>query len=101
VGSGAITHNLDAYRGASIDEPVPSWVSAFAEWIHGRIEAGERELLLDYRTEAPFAVRNHPSEEHLLPLYVAMGAAGSAPKGQRIHGSYQYGVLAMDMYAFS
>lgn len=101
VGSGAITHNLYAYRGAAIDEPVPSWVSAFGEWIHGRVEAGERELLLDYRTEAPFAVRNHPSEEHLLPLYVAMGAAGSAPKGQRIHGSYQYGVLAMDMYAFS
>jgi 4,5-DOPA dioxygenase extradiol len=101
IGSGAMTHNLYAYRGSSIDEPVPQWVSQFGEWMQAGLEAGSREALLDYRNRAPFAVRNHPTYEHLLPLYVAMGAAGETPKAQRLHGSYQYGVLAMDMYAFS
>jgi len=56
---------------------------------------------LDYRAQAPFAARNHPTEEHLMPLFVAMGAAGEAPSVERLHASYQYRVLAMDMYAFS
>lgn len=101
VGSGAMTHNLQAYRGSSMDQPVPSWVSQFGEWMRAELEAGEREALLDYRARAPFAVRSHPTEEHLLPLFVALGAAGDAPKARRLHASYQYGVLAMDMYAFS
>jgi 4,5-DOPA dioxygenase extradiol len=101
IGSGSLTHNLYAFRGASIDAEVPSWVSEFDEWMRARLESNQRELLLDYRAQAPFAVRNHPTEEHLLPLFVAMGAAGNVPKAERLHSSYEYGVLAMDMYAFS
>ena len=101
IGSGSLTHNLYAYRGASIDAEVPSWVSDFSEWMHTRLRTNQRESLLDYRAQAPFALRNHPTEEHLLPLFVAMGAAGDAPRAQRLHASYEYGVLAMDMYALS
>lgn len=101
IGSGALTHNLYAFRGASIGADVPSWVSDFAEWMHDRLQTSQREALLDYRAQAPFAVRNHPTEEHLLPLFVAMGAAGDAPNAKRLHASYEYGVLAMDVYAFS
>jgi 4,5-DOPA dioxygenase extradiol len=32
---------------------------------------------------------------------VAMGAAGEVARAERIHASYEYGVLAMDVYAFS
>jgi len=101
IGSGSLTHNLYAFRGASADAEVPGWVSEFDEWMHSRLQSNQREALLDYRAQAPFAVRNHPTEEHLLPLFVAMGAAGDTPKAERLHGSYEYGVLAMDMYAFS
>jgi 4,5-DOPA dioxygenase extradiol len=101
VGSGSLTHNLYALRGASIDAEVPSWVSDFSGWMHARLQANQREALLDYRAQAPFAVRNHPTEEHLLPLFVAMGAAGDAPNAQRLHASFEHGVLAMDVYAFS
>ena len=101
IGSGSLTHNLYAFRGASIDAEVPPWVGDFDEWMHLRLQHNQRELLLDYRAQAPFAVRNHPTEEHLLPLFVAMGAAGDAPKTERLHASYEYGVLAMDMYTFS
>lgn len=101
IGSGSLTHNLYSFRGASIDAKVPTWVSDFGGWMHARLQTNQREALLDYRAQAPFAVRNHPTEEHLLPLFVAMGAAGDAPKAERLHASYEYGVLAMDVYAFS
>ncbi len=101
IGSGSLTHNLCSFRGASIDAGVPSWVSDFGDWMHTQLQANRRESLLDYRAQAPFSVRNHPSEEHLLPLFVAMGAAGDTPKAERLHASYEYGALAMDMYAFS
>lgn len=101
IGSGSLTHNLYAVRGASIDADVPSWVSDFAAWMHAQLQANHYQALLDYRAQAPFAVRNHPTEEHLLPLFVAMGAAGDASKAERLHASYEYGALAMDVYAFS
>ena len=101
VGSGSLTHNLYEFRGQGVDAPVPSWVSEFGTWMHAMLQDQQREALLDYRRRAPYAERNHPTEEHLLPLYVAMGAVGAAPNAERIHASYEYGVLAMDVYAFS
>lgn len=101
VGSGSLTHNLYEFRGYSIDAEVPSWVSDFDTWMKIRLENNQQESLLDYRMQAPYAARNHPSEEHLMPLFVAMGAAGEGAKAERLHASYEYGVLAMDMYAFS
>ena len=100
IGSGALTHNLGEFRGQGIDAPVPHWVSEFEAWMKARLEAGERAALLDYRRLAPSGARNHPSEEHLLPLYVAMGAAGPGAKTVQLHSSFEHGVLAMDAYAF-
>ena len=56
--------------------------------------------LLDYRQQAPFATKNHPTEEHLLPLYAALGAAGENARPERLHASATYSVLRMDVYAF-
>ena len=64
-----------------------------------RIETGDREALLAYRDTAPFAAKNHPTEDHILPLFVALGAGGEG-KGRRVHSSYEYGILMMDCYAF-
>jgi 4,5-DOPA dioxygenase extradiol len=100
VGSGSLTHNLYEFRGQGIDAPVPQWVSEFEAWMKARLEDSDRTALLDYRRAAPFAVQNHPTEEHLLPLYVAMGAAGPAAHATQLHASFEHGVLAMDAYAF-
>ena len=101
IGSGSLTHNLSEFRGQGVDAPVPSWVSDFGAWMNTMLDEQQRAALLDYRRQAPYAERNHPTEEHLLPLFVAMGAAGDAAKAERIHASYEYGVLAMDVYAFA
>jgi 4,5-DOPA dioxygenase extradiol len=101
VGSGSLTHNLYEFRGQGIDAPVPQWVSDFENWTRARLEASDRAALLNYRNEAPFAEQNHPTDEHLLPLFVAMGAAGPDARATQLHASYEHGVLAMDAYAFA
>lgn len=101
LGSGSLTHNLYEFRGQGIDAPVPAWVSDFGAWMKTALQGNRRDALLDYRRLAPFAEKNHPSEEHILPLFVAMSAAGDDATATQLHSSYEYGVLAMDMYAFS
>jgi 4,5-DOPA dioxygenase extradiol len=101
VGSGSLTHNLYEFRGQGIDAPVPQWVSDFETWTKGRLEASDRAALLNYRSEAPFAEQNHPTDEHLLPLFVAMGAAGPDARATQLHASFEHSVLAMDAYAFA
>lgn len=101
LASGSLTHNLGEFRGQEIESAVPEWVSSFGEWMKERLDADARDDLLDYRAAAPNAARNHPSDEHLMPLFVAMGAGGEGARVERLHDSYEYGILAMDAYAFS
>ncbi len=79
--------------------PPPAWATDFSRWLHDTLAAGNSEALLDYSRPAPQAARNHPSEEHFLPLLVAAGA-GLTPPGWRRHTSHSYGALMLDAYAF-
>lgn len=100
VGSGSITHNLGALFRHPQGEPVPAWVTEFCDWMAEKIAAGDIESLSSYRTLAPHAAQNHPSDEHLLPLFVALGAAGDSSRSQRLNSVMTYGMLAMDMWLF-
>ncbi len=100
VGSGSATHNLGHYFRSAPGNPTPGWVAAFNDWLADRVAAGDVEALLDYRATAPYAHENHPTEEHFMPLLAALGAAGGAVAGSRVHHSYEHGVLSMDTYAF-
>jgi len=104
IGSGSFTHNLgEAFKllraGTRVAE-VPEWVERFTAWMNQRLAANDVAALLDYRRAAPFAVENHPTDEHLLPLYVAMGAAGANGTARLVHDSAEFGVLAMTMWRF-
>ncbi|MFZ5556136.1 MAG: DODA-type extradiol aromatic ring-opening family dioxygenase [Pseudomonadota bacterium] len=98
LGSGGATHNLREFRGHAAGDPLEDYAAGFARWLAQAVERGDREALANYRALAPHAARNHPTDEHLLPLHVAAGAA--AGPGRRIHASASYGVLAMDAYRF-
>jgi len=100
IGSGSFTHDLSEFRGHGPNDPAPGWVNSFADWFHDALTAHRSDHLLDYRRLAPFATKNHPTEEHLLPLYVALGAAGEDAHVERLHASSTYSVLRMDVYAF-
>jgi 4,5-DOPA dioxygenase extradiol len=102
--SGSLTHNLRLLFGTAqrppLDAPEIPQSAAFRTWFAERGAAGDWAALQDYRRQAPHAVLMHPTDEHLLPLYVAAGAAGVQPAAVRLHGSLTYGCLGMDAYAF-
>ncbi|PVM82126.1 DODA-type extradiol aromatic ring-opening family dioxygenase [Caulobacter endophyticus] len=102
LGSGSFTHDLSQFRHyrQAVGHAEPEWVSAFADWFDLALSQNRTSDLLDYRRLAPFATRNHPTEEHLLPLYVALGAGGADPRVERLHASTTHGVLRMDVYSF-
>lgn len=100
VGSGSITHNLRAIFRHPQGEPAPAWVMEFCDWMAEKIEAGDVGALGAYRTLAPHAAQNHPTDEHLLPLFVALGAAEKAESAQRLNRVMTYGMLAMDAWLF-
>lgn len=101
VASGNITHNLGDFQAAWRDGgQTPAYVREFSDWLADRLAAGDLPALLDYRRQAPGAVRAHPSDEHLLPLYVALGVGGENAGVRRLHAGIDDYVIAMDAYAF-
>jgi len=97
IGSGGFVHNLG--RLAPQGAPEPDWSREFSDWIHDRLVSGDEMALADYRRLAPHAVQAHPTEEHFMPLFVAMGASREAAR--RLHSSATFGSLRMDAYSFS
>lgn len=100
VASGAMTHNLRAFRGQPVDATVPRWVSDFTGWMHTTLTSDRPEAAVAYWEMAPFAAENHPEAEHILPLFVALGTLRPDEPVRRVHDSVEHGVLAMDVYRF-
>lgn len=100
VGSGGATHNLAEFGSYPIDAPPEPYARAFDDWLAASIESGAVEELLDYRDTAPQARRNHPTEDHFLPIFAPLGAAGRAEKGTRLYRRINYGILSMAAFAW-
>ena len=99
--SGNLTHGVRELARGAVDDPPHPWVAEFADWMHDAIGNGRAEDLVNYRANAPHAERNHPTEDHYLPLLVAFGAGGENATPERVHASTTYRTLAMDAYAFN
>lgn len=97
IGSGSITHNLGELDWHAGPESVEPWAKAFRDWMIAKLASNDEAALHDYRAQAPNAVRNHPSDEHLLPLYFARGAGGEFSVA---HEGFTMGALGMDIYRF-
>ncbi|MDB5982176.1 MAG: aromatic ring-opening dioxygenase [Pseudomonas sp.] len=97
IGSGSITHNLRELDWHAGPESVEPWALEFRDWIVDKLASNDESALHDYRRLAPHAVRNHPSDEHLLPLYFARGAGGQFSIA---HQGFTMGALGMDIYRF-
>ncbi len=100
IGSGGFVHNLGEIDWRQSDAAPAPWALQFAEWMHERIAAADWPALLQWREQAPQAARAHPTPEHLLPLFFAIGAAGVDACARVIHRSSQFGSLALDAIAF-
>lgn len=97
IGSGSITHNLRELDWHAGPESVEPWAKAFRDWMVDKLASNDESALHDYRRLAPYAARNHPSDEHLLPLFFARGAGGEFSIA---HQGFTMGALGMDIYRF-
>lgn len=101
IASGNLTHNLADYQRAARDGgKMPAYVRNFSDWFWSKLRANDLPVLLDYRAQAPEAARAQPNDEHLLPLFVALGAAGEQSSARRLHAGVDDYVIAMDAFAF-
>ncbi len=98
IGSGGFVHNL-GLLGAD-GTPPSAWAQAFREWLGGRIDRGESHIAADWLARAPYPRLAHPSPEHLLPLFVAWGAAGADSPGRLIHDAWSWSNLGLQCFAF-
>lgn len=99
VGSGGFSHNLRALDWQHADAAAFSWVSVFTDALRAKLEAGDVDGVVDW-SSLPEALRNHPTQEHLYPLHVALGAGGEGARGTLLHRDVEMGGLALDAFAF-
>jgi 4,5-DOPA dioxygenase extradiol len=97
LSTGGATHNL---RQLGRGVQAPDWAARFDEWLDEKIRGGSYEDLLDYSRLAPHASVAHPTDEHILPLFVAAGAGDSDAPGLSLHRGWTHGSLSMAAYAF-
>jgi len=100
IGSGGFVHNLGELDWAHGDAPLATWAQEFSDWMHAMLAARDWDALLDWQQRAPHARHAHPTAEHLMPLFIALGAAGATPQVRTIHRSHELGSLALDAFAF-
>lgn len=100
IGSGGFVHNLGELDWQQRDGPFETWAQDFSDWMHVKLAAHDWPALLDWQQRAPHAHRAHPTVEHLMPLFVALGAAGESPGVRTLHRSHEFGTLALDAFAF-
>lgn len=107
VGSGSMTHNLAEVFGGGFGGGLDAgptaaapYVTEFSRWIEAALVRGDLPALLDYRTRAPHAPRAHPTDEHFLPLFFALGAADDPFTPHYLSREVTYGMLAMDTVVF-
>jgi 4,5-DOPA dioxygenase extradiol len=100
LGSGGAVHNLRAL-GWKSDAATEAWAQGFDDWMAQTLAAGRLEDAVAVSLKAPDYKRAHPTVEHLLPLYVALGAAGARAKGEALHRGFALSNLSLAAYRFA
>jgi 4,5-DOPA dioxygenase extradiol len=81
MGSGFLTHGLpflgEFFRPGAVG--APSWSTEFDRWADETLARGDLDALLDYRNRAPALRYAHPTVDHFVPLFVALGASMDRP----------------------
>lgn len=98
MGSGCVTHNLFDIRW---HDPNPTnEVQQFRLWLINHLTSGNISELFEWNVRAPCARHNHPSPEHILPLFFALGAGGDV-SAEVVYSGVEHAALAMEMFAFN
>jgi len=92
IGSGFMTHGLPYIDASMISGSVPSWSSDFDLWVDAALKAGDVDGLANYLQQAPGLPYAHPTVEHFVPLFVALGAAAEPTSVQTEVNGYFWGL---------
>lgn len=99
IGSGGTVHNLRRLNWHSSE--ADSWAESFDHWLQGKLETWDVTSLFYYRELAPFAQDAVPTNEHFIPLLIAMGTGDKNRDAKLLHRSYQYGNLSLSCWQFN
>jgi 4,5-DOPA dioxygenase extradiol len=101
IGSGGAVHNvpdaMQRLRGGH--DETPEWAALFNDRLCALVASGDAPGL-EALLASPLGSQAHPSDEHLMPLFVAMGAGGGN-QGSLLHDRFDCGSLAMTAFSFS
>ena len=97
IGSGSLVHNLG--RVGREGAPTPAWAQDFDDWFVAGALAGDTDGLLAFPAAPASARIAHPTPEHLMPAYVALGAGNGDP-ARVLHRSFSWASLSMTALAF-
>lgn len=75
LASGGAVHNLNRLQWGDA-ATTPTWATEFEAWVRDRLTARAHDDLIAFRDKAPALNLAHPTDDHFLPLLVALGAAG-------------------------
>ena len=95
IGSGNMTHNLRDSRMGEADSSVKEYARIFRNEVVKKLENGDVDLL----SNTPYVKENHPTLEHFLPIFIAMGASKSKV-GKAMLDVYMYGNQSIEMIIF-
>jgi 4,5-DOPA dioxygenase extradiol len=98
IGSGSTVHNLWALNWGS--KEVEKWASDFDNWLIDKVEIKDLQSLFKYSELAPNAKKAVPREEHIIPLFIAMGSGQEERTPKLLHRSYEFGSLSYICFEF-
>ena len=98
LASGSMTHNLHEFK--KLDSAPEKYVEEFTQWVRQTVLHADAQSMMAYRRLAPHAERAHPTDEHFLPLLVALGATAPGEQPELLEGGIEHGMLSMESYAW-
>ena len=75
IGSGFMTHGLPFLEDFRPEAAPPAWSKEFDLWTAETLANGDVDALVDYKRRAPGVRLAHPTVDHFVPLFVALGAS--------------------------
>ncbi len=101
MGSGGAVHNLEKLVWHGKMSEGEKWAQEFESWLIQKLLEKDVEAIVRFEETAPAALLAHPTNEHLLPIYFAIGAALESDVAFPIYRGIEYGSLSMLSFALA
>ncbi|MBC8060080.1 MAG: dioxygenase [Clostridiaceae bacterium] len=98
IGSGGIVHNLSEVREDT--SKTEDWAVEFDDWINDKVKGWDLKQLFRYEELAPNSKRAVPRPEHLVTLFLAMGAGDEKRKATLLQRNFVLGNLSLSCMRF-